>query len=89
MWGVIFTALLNHLLTRAFNVELLSKFGADAWKLQGILLEEQVKDLERAIAHVKAQTLQINRERKAEQTQAKKEIDALEGEWIELINSVS
>ena len=78
---------MRKMMDRALNTDLLLTYGVDAWKLRGIHLEEELTSLQKQIAEIKSRTTYLNRERKREHVSAKKQLDALEEEWITLINT--
>eukprot|EP00158_Paraphelidium_tribonemae_P005681 Partr_v1_DN27462_c1_g1_i1_m72076 putative Breast carcinoma amplified sequence 2 len=69
------------------NMELLSKFGSNAWLLQNHASERLVRDYEKA-AEANVQAIAgVNRKRKLAQIEAGRELMALEERWIGLVNS--
>lgn len=78
-------AQLYHQNHRFFNLELLQKFGANAWKLHNYQLEHELQQLQRTLEDYRQKILELNKQRKAEQIQAGSQIEALENKWTELI----
>ena len=82
------------------NLELLNKFGADAWKYHNAELEAILKMLEERVGENRKEIAEINRKRKLDQvrfdshwkthtvqTQAGQQLQAMEEQWIQLVNS--
>ncbi|CAG8493886.1 8325_t:CDS:2, partial [Scutellospora calospora] len=78
-------AQLQHQNLRFFNLELLQKFGANAWKLHNFQLEHQLQQLQRLLEEYRQNILELNKQRKSSQVQAGSQIEALENKWTELI----
>lgn len=53
--------------SRLVNLELLQKFGANAWRLHNYQLEQQLKQTQRATEESRQRIVELNRQRKAEQ----------------------
>ena len=49
------------------NVELLTKFGPNAWRISNFLLEKQIERVQREIEGTIAATEDLNRQRKSTQ----------------------
>jgi len=71
---------------RLFNLELLQKFGANAWRVHNYQLEGYQKQLQRVLDDQKALVTELNKQRKFEQTQAAGSLSSLESRWTELIS---
>ncbi|KAI9321745.1 Pre-mRNA-splicing factor SPF27 [Dichotomocladium elegans] len=69
-----------------FNLELLQKYGANAWRVHNYQLESYLKNIQRETEEYRGKILEINRERKAEQTQAGGSLRSLENKWSDLIS---
>lgn len=69
------------------NLELLQKFGGNAWKLHNYHLEMQSETLDGLIDQTKDEMQQLNKRRKVEQLKAGKELTRLELQWQELVES--
>lgn len=74
-----------HQQARQTNVELLQKFGGNAWRMSNFLLEEDVKRLQRQHEALQARMEELNRSRKTSQSEAGKRLDALEHKWSEMV----
>ena len=68
-----------------FNLELLSKYGANAWRIHNYQLEKDLENIKKNTEYLRNQILEINRERKNDQTQAAASIASLENKWSDLI----
>ncbi|CAO3625644.1 unnamed protein product [Cunninghamella blakesleeana] len=69
-----------------FNLELLQKYGGNAWRVHNYQLEAQLKYIQQETENYKSQINEINKERKAEQTEAANTITNLENKWSDLIS---
>ncbi|KAG0171794.1 hypothetical protein DFQ28_004781 [Apophysomyces sp. BC1034] len=69
-----------------FNLELLQKYGANAWRVHNYQLEAYLKQIQKATEEYRAQSREINRQRKADQTQAAGSLRSLENKWSDLIS---
>jgi peptidoglycan hydrolase CwlO-like protein len=69
---------------RTENLELLSVYGANQWKLYNDQLEVLKVGLQTQLDEKHSSIDEVNRKRKREQTDALKEITRLEEEWSEL-----
>ncbi|CAG8619814.1 6091_t:CDS:2 [Ambispora gerdemannii] len=70
---------------RLLNMELLHKYGANAWRLHNFQLEQELKQLQGTLEQYKQEILEVNKERKAEQLQAGKRLEMLESSWSDLV----
>lgn len=68
-----------------FNLELLQKYGANAWRVHNYQLENDLANIKKNTEYLRNQILQINRERKNDQTQAAASLQSLENKWSDLI----
>jgi pre-mRNA-splicing factor SPF27 len=68
-----------------FNLELLSKYGANAWRVHNYQMESYLKHVQQDTEDVKRQILEVNKERKNDQTEASKRLASLENKWSDLI----
>lgn len=68
-----------------FNLELLQKYGANAWRVHNYQLETGLTDIKKNTEYLRNQILEINRERKNDQTQAAAALASLENKWSDLI----
>lgn len=69
-----------------FNLELLSKYGANAWRVHNYQLEAYLEHLKNDTEGVRNQIMDINKERKTEQLQAAATLASLENKWSDLIS---
>lgn len=58
---------LEHQSNRLINLELVNKFGPNAWRLHCFQLEWMKNSLEKEVGEVKKSVVDINKERKSEQ----------------------
>ncbi|PWN32556.1 uncharacterized protein FA14DRAFT_161940 [Meira miltonrushii] len=79
-------AQLMHSDIRSTNLELLKKFGSNQWRLHNFQQEAFVRAFTQEGERIKSQSDNINRTRKAEQTQAGEELSRLNKRWAELLN---
>jgi pre-mRNA-splicing factor SPF27 len=77
---------LMHSDIRSTNLELLKKFGANQWRLHNFQQEAFIRAFTQESEKIKSQSDNINRTRKAEQTQAGEELSRLNKRWAELLN---
>ncbi|SAM05727.1 hypothetical protein [Absidia glauca] len=69
-----------------FNLELLQKYGPNAWPVHNFQLEAYLKQIKQETERYRNEINEINRERKYDQTQAAAAIQALENKWSDLIS---
>jgi len=81
-------AQLEHQRLRHTNLALLQTYGPNAWRIHNYLLEEMAKQSEKALEELKQLTVDVNRERKNNQTRIGAQLTSLETRWTELISSV-
>ncbi|KAJ3240294.1 hypothetical protein HDU81_004209 [Chytriomyces hyalinus] len=79
-------AQLEHQQNRLLNLELLNAYGANAWRVSNFQVEAAVKLVTAKVEERKAAVLEINKERKIEQTKAGTELQALEQRWRDLVD---
>ncbi|KAF2073054.1 hypothetical protein CYY_005637 [Polysphondylium violaceum] len=77
---------LEHQDLRKINLELLSKYGANSWKLYLSDLEIVQKTLKRQLEHQQLQIQEINVKRKLEQESTIERINQNQKKWLELVN---
>jgi pre-mRNA-splicing factor SPF27 len=78
-------AQLEHQQLRLCNLELMAKFGPNVWRAHNMQLDVLIKQFGEELAAVRAETDQVNKERKLQQLQASEEMARVEREWYELI----
>jgi pre-mRNA-splicing factor SPF27 len=71
---------------RLLNLELLLKFGPDAWRAHNEQLAAFVAAQQAALAGVRRRVEELNRERKLQQHAAGAELGALEAEYLGLVH---
>jgi pre-mRNA-splicing factor SPF27 len=69
-----------------FNLELLQKYGPNAWKVHNFQLEAQLKQLKYNVEEKKKQISDLNKQRKFEQTEGGTTLRNLESKWSDLIS---
>ncbi|SPO21871.1 uncharacterized protein UTRI_01860_B [Ustilago trichophora] len=79
-------AQLAHMDVRLKNIELLKKYGANAWRLSNFQQEQDIRLLSEQLDAVKAETNEINRLRQKDQSEAGSKLALLEKRWTELIS---
>lgn len=70
---------------RLINLELLLKFGPDAWRVRNETLTVQCEALKRRLAAVKKETEDLNRSRKLSQLEAGRQLSSLQAEYTQLV----
>ncbi|CAG8521386.1 11218_t:CDS:2 [Acaulospora morrowiae] len=76
---------LQHQNLRLFNLELLQKYGANAWRVHNFQLEHELQQYQKSLEEYRQSILELNKQRKTEQLQAGSQIEALELKWTEMI----
>ncbi|EXJ85716.1 hypothetical protein A1O1_06084 [Capronia coronata CBS 617.96] len=71
----------SFLSSRTTNLHLLERFGKNAWLISNSQAEDVLRQMERELVRVKAETEHINRARKIAQEQARGELVGLEENW--------
>lgn len=79
-------AQLAHMNVRLKNIELLKKYGANAWRLSNFQQEQDIRLISEQLDAVKAETNDINRLRQKDQSEAGSKLALLEKRWTELIS---
>lgn len=54
-------------MNRLYNLELLQKYGANAWRVHNFQLEHELQQYQRTLEEYKQNILEINKQRKSEQ----------------------
>lgn len=78
-------AQLGHMDVRLNNIELLKRFGPNAWRLSNFAQEQEIRLLSDELEKVKAETNEVNRVRQKDQTEAGAKLASLEKRWTEYI----
>ncbi|KAJ2780125.1 hypothetical protein H4R18_003629 [Coemansia javaensis] len=76
-------AQLEHQGARQENLELLQRFGANAWRLGNYQKEALLRSIEAATQRCRSEGMDANRARKREQTEAAARLRDLEARWSE------
>ncbi|CAG8538418.1 15020_t:CDS:2 [Acaulospora colombiana] len=74
---------LQHQDLRLFNLELLQKYGANAWRLHNFQLEHELQQYQKTLEEYRQSILELNKQRKTEQ--AGSQIESLELKWTKMI----
>lgn len=72
---------------RLRNIELLKKYGSNAWRLSNFQQEQDIHQLSELTNAVKSETNEINRQRQKDQTETGSKLAVLEKRWTELISA--
>ncbi|KAF6767123.1 Pre-mRNA-splicing factor SPF27 [Kalmanozyma brasiliensis GHG001] len=78
-------AQLGHMDVRLKNIELLKRFGPNAWRLSNFNQEQQIRTLSEELERVKAETNEVNRIRQKDQTEAGAKLAGMEKRWTDHI----
>jgi pre-mRNA-splicing factor SPF27 len=73
---------------RQINLDLLSKFGSNAWIINNDILEQKTKIVQDKIDTIDQELLEVNMKRKQEQMFAKKRLDSMKAKQHDLINRI-
>ncbi|KAJ1569245.1 hypothetical protein HK096_003768 [Nowakowskiella sp. JEL0078] len=73
---------------RLINLELINKFGANAWRLHNFQLEQMNLTIKAAVERNSVRVVDINKNRKVDQVAANVKLQQLDNEWKELISKV-
>lgn len=68
------------------NIELLKKYGSNAWRLSNFQQEQNIRLLSEQLDLVKAETSEINRLRQKNHLEAGGKLATLNKRWTELIS---
>lgn len=78
-------AQLEHQKTRLINLELIQKYGSDAWRASNESLASHVAGVQSEAAATTQAVENLNRERKLQQIAAGRELKALEHQYLHLV----
>jgi len=78
-------AQLEHQTTRIDNLELMTEYGAEAWKSYNIVLQNMVQDLQKRLTDLRKEIQETHMERKRSQLSAGEKLKALELKWVGLV----
>ncbi|OUM58099.1 hypothetical protein PIROE2DRAFT_16729 [Piromyces sp. E2] len=81
-------AQLEHQYNRLINLELLNKFGANAWRYNNFQLEQILNEITQKVNDKKSKIVDINKERKYLQTKSESKLQQLEQQWKEDVSKV-
>ncbi|RKP08272.1 Pre-mRNA-splicing factor SPF27 [Thamnocephalis sphaerospora] len=70
---------------RVCNLELLQKYGANAWRMHNFQVEGELNAVKQELEREKASVVACNQERKAMQVDAGTKLARLEAQWYELV----
>lgn len=74
------------MISRIVNLELMSEYGSNSWKLYNQTLKSMQDQAEKHLEEIKKSIQAINFNRKNEQTVAGAQIKSLEAKWIGLVS---
>ncbi|KAF9572621.1 hypothetical protein EC968_009613 [Mortierella alpina] len=80
-------AQLEHQNQRILNLELVQKFGGNAWNVHNYQLEYDLSLLRKAVDEKKAEVIELNKLRKRDQLDVAESLQRLETKWAEMISS--
>ncbi|PLW44126.1 hypothetical protein PCANC_13797 [Puccinia coronata f. sp. avenae] len=78
---------LEHQRLRLINLDLIGKHGANHWKLSNFLVEQEIPKVEKLVEHYKNEIDNVNRRRKAHQTDVGDRLTDLAQKWQNLIST--
>ncbi|KAJ1340038.1 hypothetical protein BSLG_005362 [Batrachochytrium salamandrivorans] len=81
-------AQLEHQGQRLINLELVTRMGANSWRIHNYQLEATVKNLKCQLEACKEEIEAVNKIRKADQMHARPTLVSMEERWSELIRSI-
>lgn len=79
-------AQLEHQSLRISNLDLMSQYGADAWKMYNGVLQQMLELAQKQLVDIRKQMQEINWERKNKQTVAGTKLKQLEESWVGLVS---
>jgi len=79
-------AQLEHQALRIVNLELMSQYGADAWKMHNNSILRMVESAQKQLAELRKKIQEINWQRKNEQKTAGEKLKSLEESWVSLVS---
>ncbi|GJJ73823.1 pre-mRNA-splicing factor SPF27 [Entomortierella parvispora] len=80
-------AQLEHQNQRILNLELVQKFGNNAWNIHNYQLEYDLSMIRNAVDEKKSEIMELNKLRKRDQLDVAESLQRLEAKWAELISS--
>ncbi|KAF9580697.1 hypothetical protein BGW38_002558 [Lunasporangiospora selenospora] len=72
---------------RILNLELIQKFGANAWNVHNYQLEYDLTNLRKVVDDKKGEVLELNKQRKRDQLEVAESLQRLEAKWAEMISA--
>ncbi|KAG0056918.1 hypothetical protein BGZ83_002858 [Gryganskiella cystojenkinii] len=78
---------LEHQNQRILNLELVQKFGNNAWNVHNYQLEYDLSLIRNAVDEKKSAIIELNKLRKRDQTEVEESLSRLEAKWASLISS--
>ncbi|XP_064610321.1 pre-mRNA-splicing factor SPF27-like [Liolophura sinensis] len=79
-------AQLEHQALRILNLDLMSEFGASAWKAHITVLVQMVDNAQKQLGELRKHIQEINWQRKNEQSAAGEKLKNLEASWVGLVS---
>ncbi|KAF9352133.1 hypothetical protein BGX26_009989 [Mortierella sp. AD094] len=80
-------AQLEHQNNRIMNLELVQKFGGNAWNVHNYQMEYDLSLLRKAVDDMRAEVIELNKLRKRDQLEAAESLQRLEAKWAEMVSS--
>uniref|UniRef100_A0A023FS43 Pre-mRNA-splicing factor SPF27 n=1 Tax=Amblyomma cajennense TaxID=34607 RepID=A0A023FS43_AMBCJ len=80
------SAQLEHQATRIANLELMARYGAEAWKAYNAALVRMLHQLQRQLQDLRKEIQEVNWQRKTTQTEAGEKLKHLEASWVSLVS---
>ncbi|XP_046850840.1 pre-mRNA-splicing factor SPF27-like [Xenia sp. Carnegie-2017] len=77
---------LEHQATRICNLELLSTYGSQSWRLHNDTIAEMVQEQQKKLLEIRKEIQQINWQRKSDQISAGRDLRSLEESWNGLVS---
>ncbi|KAI9555530.1 Pre-mR-splicing factor SPF27 [Daphnia sinensis] len=78
-------AQLEHQTTRILNLELMSEYGCESWRIYNTVLSQMISQSQKQLQELKKQIQDVNWARKKDQTEVGDKIKHLEATWFGLI----
>ncbi|KAA1115397.1 hypothetical protein PGT21_035995 [Puccinia graminis f. sp. tritici] len=78
---------LEHQRLRLINLDLIGKHGANHWKLSNFLVDQEISQLDKLVDHYKNEIDDVNRRRKAHQTDVGDRLTDLAQKWQNLVST--
>lgn len=79
-------AQLEHQLNRITNLNLMNKYGPEAWKVYNTILNQLLTSAKEQLQDIKKLIQEINWQRKSAQTTAGEKLKSLESKWVQLVS---